>query len=115
MDEQEGLRQAGLAMSSDKEISVRLPIPELWLIVSGLQLTVTHPNLHEPLKTMSEQIGRKLGALILEQLPDVAELLEAGWDRQQDSIIYEDYGEYQDDDWDDGEYDDMDSEEDLPW
>jgi len=116
MDEQEGLRQAGLAMDSSIEISVTLPIRELWLIVSGLQLTVTHPNLHEPLKTISEGIGRKLGALIVEQLPEVAELLEAGWDREQDTIIYDDEGdgEYQDDKWDDGDYYDVDDDG-IPW
>jgi hypothetical protein len=107
MDEQEGLRQAALALNSDTEITTTLPIRELWLIVSGLQLMVTHPSLHEPLKTISEGIGRKVGALIVAALPEVEPLLEAGWDRQQDWIVY--------DDEDDGEYDDMDSEEDLPW
>jgi hypothetical protein len=112
MDEQEGLRQAGLAISSDKEITVTLPIRELWLIVNALQLTVTHPGLHEPLKTISGQIGRNLGALIVEKLPEVAELLDMGWHREYDVLADDgddsDYG-YQDD-----EYDDLD-DDDIPW
>lgn len=101
MDEQEGLRQAGLAMSSDKEITITLPIRELWLIVSALQLMVTHPNLHEPLQTISEGIGRKLGALIILELPDVEPLLEQGWHREYDYI----------DEYDDGDYDDLDDDD----
>lgn len=105
MDEEEGRRQAGLAISSDKEITVTLPIRELWLIVGGLQLTVTHPSLHEPLKTISEGIGRKLGALIIAELPDVAELLEKGWDREYDVEQDDPEAPY-------GFYDDVD---DIPW
>jgi len=105
MDEQEGLRLAGLAIGSDKEITVTLPIRELWLIVSGLQLMVTHPSLHEPLQTISEGIGRRLGALIVAELPEVGELLEMGWHREYDWI-------------DDGYYDDADDPDDddrIPW
>lgn len=105
MDEQEGLRQAGLAIGSDKEITVTLPIRELWLIVSGLQLAAAHPYLHEPLQTICEGIGHKLGALIIAELPEVAELLEMGWHREYDWI-------------DDGDYDDVDDHSDasdIPW
>jgi len=107
MDEQEGLRQAGLAIGSDKEITVTLPIRELWLIVSGLQLTVSPPGLHEPLKTICEGIGRKLGALIVAELPQVGELLEQGWHREYDWIDDGDYDEPEDDDWDGRDDDDI--------
>lgn len=102
MDKQEGLRQAGLALSSDKEITTTLPIRELWLVVSALQLMVTHPGLHEPLKTISEQIGRKLGTQIVEALPEVEELLTKGWQREYDVEQDDDeapYGWYGDDDY----------------
>lgn len=84
MDEQEGLSLVAQVFGSDKEIDVKLPIRELWLIVSALQLQITHPNLHEPLQTICEGIGRKLGALIVEELPQVGELLEMGWHREYD-------------------------------
>lgn len=108
MDEQRGNYLAGLALTSDKEITVTLAVRELWLIVSGLQLTVSHPGLHEPLKTICEQIGRDLGARIMEQLPEVGELLEMGWHREFDYVEYDDQDDVE---WEQPEYD----EDDLPF
>jgi len=125
MDEQEGLNLVAQVFGSDKEIDVKLPIRELWLIVSGLQLMVTHPSLHEPLQTISEGIGRRLGALIVAELPQVGELLEQGWHREYDYIeqgepedVYEEFYEHftYPEDVDDGDYDDVDIDDDpLPW
>lgn len=129
MDEQEGLNLVAQVFGSDKEITVTLPARELWLIVSALQLQITHPNLHAPLQTLCEGIGRKLGALIVEDLPQVGELLEMGWHREYDYIEQDD-GEYEDvnevfyehftypEDIDDGDYDDADdpdADDRIPW
>lgn len=101
MDQERGLQQAGLAISNRTPISTTMPLSDVWLILSALQMTITHPGLHEPLKQAMERIGRDLEARIVEVLPEVAELAAAGWDRSQDYI---DAGY---------EFDDMDSEYDI--
>lgn len=102
MDEQEGMNLVAQVFTSDKEITVTLPLRELWLIVSALQLQVTHPSLHATIQSLAEGIGRKLGALVVEELPQVGELLEMGWHREYDYIEQDDpeapYGWYDDDD-----------------
>lgn len=98
MDEQRGLHLAGLAMTNEETLNVGLKIREMWLIVSALQLMATHPGLHEPLRSISEQIGRDLGARIVEVLPEVGELLEMGWHRENDWIDDSDYDDVNEDD-----------------
>ena len=106
MDEEEGMKLVAQVFTSDKEITVTLPLRELWLIVSALQLQVTHPSLHETIQALAEGIGRKLCALVVEELPQMAELLEMGWHREYDYIEQDDpeapYGFYDDTD-------------DIPW
>jgi len=118
MDEQEGLKLVAQVIRSDKEIDVKLPIRELWLIVSAFQLQITHPGLHAPLQTICEGIGRRLGALIVAELPQVGELLEMGWHREYDWIDdgdddYDDEGFTEAFPADDGDYDDVDDLDDY--
>ena len=61
----------------------------------------SHPDLHEPLKDASEKIGRHVQHLIVDALPEVADLLEAGWHREFDYIADEDDQDDDDDDDDD--------------
>lgn len=114
MDEQRGLQLAGLAMTNEETLNVGLKIRETWLIVNALQLMVTHPGLHEPLRSISEEIGRALGARIVEVLPEVGELLEMGWHREAD-IEQDDgdapFGWYDDVD----DVDDHNDASDIPW
>lgn len=84
MDEQHALDMAELALRSDARLLVDLPLRSIWLLMSACQMTVTHPGLHDPLIAAYEQIGRHLQAQILERLPEVEELAEAGWDRESD-------------------------------
>lgn len=84
MDEERGLYLAGLVMGSDVPVDLHLSIPELWLAVQGLQLTASHPFLHEPLTSQCETLGRSLGALIVAVIPEAEELLELGWHRDND-------------------------------
>lgn len=126
MDEHEGLVLVGQVFGSDKEIDVKLPMRELWLIVSALQLQITHPGLHEPLQTICEGIGRRLGALIVEELPQIGELLEMGWHREddveQDDVEQDDVDDFDPDAYgnkdiadDLGDVDDHNDASDIPW
>jgi len=90
IDEEKGMELAGPALSSDVRITVDLPLKSWWLILSSLQLVVANAYLGSQIKEASEQIGRHIQSLIVEQLPAVEELAEAGWDRDQDYIEYED-------------------------
>jgi hypothetical protein len=110
MDEQEGMRLAGLALSSDERITLDLTIRDLWLIVSALQLVVAQEAIHEPLKEISEQIGRGLQMLIVARLPEVEALMEMGWQREYDYVVYDD-DEYYDYDYDDPAPDDDDDDD----
>lgn len=114
MDEREGLNLVVQVFGSDKEIDVKLPMRELWLIVSALQLQITHPGLHETIQSLAEGIGRKLGALIVEELPQVGELLEMGWHREFDADIEQD-DPAAPDGWYDDDVDDHNDASDIPW
>lgn len=86
MDESEGLYLAQLVMSSSDTVQLEMPIPMVWLLINSLQLTAIHPDLHEPIRSMNEDIGRQLGALVLRSVPEVEPLLEMGWHRENDVI-----------------------------
>jgi len=87
MDEDRSIYLASLVMSNETPVALAVPVNMLWLIINSLQLTAIHPNLSPIIREMNEDIGRQLGELVLEQVPDVAELLEMGWHREYDVPI----------------------------
>lgn len=84
MDELRALSLAEIAMSSEERVEINIAIRDLWLIVNALQLSMTHKALHEPLKGWMEEIGVRCQDVITTVLPEVGELLELGWHREND-------------------------------
>lgn len=106
MDELRALALAEIAMSSEERVEINIAIRDLWLVVNALQLSMTHKALHEPLRGWMEEIGVRCQDVITSVLPEVGELLEMGWHRENDVTSDDDPGApggwYDDDNDDDG-------------
>ena len=92
MDALRALALAEIAMTSEERVEINIEVRDLWLIVNALQLTLTHDDLHEPLKSWMEEIGRKLQGVVTTVLPETGELLELGWHRENDVSSDDDPG-----------------------
>lgn len=84
--EQEGLEIVGRVFNDPVEVSIMLTTSELWLIVSAIQMTVTHPGLGPKMVEWYNQLGRELQVVMDEIHPESANLLEEGWHRENDYV-----------------------------
>lgn len=84
--EKEGLEIVERVFTDPLEVSVMLPVPELWLIVSAIQMTVTHPGLGPMMVKWYDKLGHELQAVMDEIHPESAKLLEEGWHRENDYV-----------------------------
>jgi len=92
MDELRALSLAEIAMTSEERVEINIEVRDLWLIVNALQLTLTHEDLHEPLKSWMAEIGHRIQEVVTTVLPETGELLELGWHREYDVTSYDDPG-----------------------
>lgn len=84
LTEQEALALATAAMSDTQLLTVQIPIMEAWTLVAALQMTTRHPGIGEALRQRIEKIARQFQGAITNVHPEVAEVLEAGWNPAQD-------------------------------
>lgn len=92
IDELRALSLAEIAMTSEERVEINIAIRDLWLIVNALQLSMMHEALHEPLRGWMEEIGIRCQDVITAVLPEVEELLEMGWHRENDVYSADDPG-----------------------
>lgn len=59
---------------------------QLYLVVSALQLTVSHPRMPEEMKADMNELGLQLQTDLEAFYPAVGDLLEAGWHRELDEV-----------------------------
>jgi hypothetical protein len=84
MDEKKYVAITEKVMSDKTPLQVDIDIMSAWLLVSALQLTVKHPELSQPMKSMLTKIARAFQARIAEHHPEADELLEMGWNAAYD-------------------------------
>lgn len=108
MDELTGLMLSQMAMTCTERVQIDVAVSDLWLILNALQLTSTHPDLHEQLKEIMADIGSRIQRVIVTVVPELEELASAGWQREHDVDTEQDDpgapdGWYDDDDFDVGD------------
>jgi len=84
LTEQEAFALAAAAMTDKHPLTIKIPIMEAWTLVAALQMTTRHPGIGESLRQRIEQIARQFQGAITNVHPEVAEVIEAGWNPAQD-------------------------------
>lgn len=80
------------AMTDETILPVNITISDAWMIVSALQLTVRHPDLHEPLRNRLTDIAHQFQSKIAELHPEADEALNMGWSEEYDDLDIDDEG-----------------------
>lgn len=84
MGEQEDVRAIASIMNDTSPFPVEIDVQNAWLIVAAMQLVITHPGLSGQTRRMYESIGRQFQMRLVEQHPEIAEIVEKGWHREFD-------------------------------
>ena len=71
-------------MSDDTPLPVMIDIMQAWLLVSGLQLLIKHPDVSQQMKDVWEHTARQFQEAIVELHPEAKELIEMGWNTDYD-------------------------------
>lgn len=75
-------------MSDETPLPVTISIKQAWLLISGLQLAVRHPEMSDLMRQDLEHIGKQFQQPIIELHPECYLLIEHGWIPQE--VDYED-------------------------
>jgi len=78
--------QALKFIKSEGMLLVTFTVSDVWLIVSILQAVTRHPELPPDMLERIEKIGRQVQAKVAEIHPDANDLMEAGWDWDEDVV-----------------------------
>lgn len=84
MDEQQAMAIVANVMSDQRPLQVTIDIKAAWLLISGLQLVTRHSGIGEQLRQELTHIALQFQDRIIDEYPEAAPLLQAGWDPAQD-------------------------------
>lgn len=87
MDEQQmrrDMEKVSKVLTDKTAVLVSTQIGQLWLMISTMQLATRHPGMAKAMRAEIEQIGRQLSRAIVEMHPEVADILEMGWQPEHD-------------------------------
>ena len=83
LDKDPIIQDAMMRMIENKrEVELRIPVFGAWILMSTLQMTLTHPNVGEAVKGICAFIAQQLEEKILVLYPELAPLAKKGWDRK---------------------------------
>ena len=71
-------------LSKTGALLVTLPVRDVWLTLSIMQAVTRHPDLTPFMLTQIENIGRQIQAYLAGIHPHADDLMDAGWDPDQD-------------------------------
>lgn len=101
MEEQEALRITGEVLTDHTIASVALSYKDLWFLITAVQLLVRHPGVSQAQKDMQKDIAFSLQAVIAKKHPLADDVLEMGWNVDNDVDWEDDDEGYYQGDWDD--------------
>jgi len=81
---EEDVRKIASIMNDTSPFPVEIDVQNAWLIVAAMQMVITHPGISGLSRRMYESIGRLFQMRLVEQHPEIAEIVEKGWHREFD-------------------------------
>lgn len=76
-----------LSAYKDIEVFVAINIPTALCLISQIQLATRHPDNNGPVRGIAERFCRELQAIVCNLAPDLADIIEKGWNPEYDVPI----------------------------
>ena len=85
IDELRAMEGIRIVFDSKDTVTLTLSLAEIYLLMQGCQLTITHPDISENLKRLVEIAGRRMQEVLRPHVDrNFANFCEAGWHREYD-------------------------------